>query len=243
MAERTTVKMTDVLENNAKSAIHESPQYNDLRMMSDERLHSIVLCIDYIQQARKAKVEQRNQITQGPMQTQQQVEATQTPSGLMASASGATTSHEPLRYDLIPRSMLDTVAATYTMGAKIHGERGYQKGLVDTGFIINRINHIQEHWNKLLHPSLNRYEEQNKMEQFSPKVGRVYPQVNDEACSLDSIRANIGAMLWGLGFLTEVLEHREGKDILLGIIANGRVKNQGREQIPIPEEIAGTNKI
>lgn len=117
---------------------------------------------------------------------------------LHISESGATSSHVPLRYDIIPRQLIECAAARYTLGAQIHGERNYQKGLTDRKQILNRINHIQEHWSFLLHPS---------------------PIQTD-----DGIYQHIGAMLWGLGFLLEVMSHSEGGKILSDIIANGAIK-------------------
>ncbi|HEY1645245.1 MAG TPA: dATP/dGTP diphosphohydrolase domain-containing protein [Candidatus Saccharimonadales bacterium] len=116
---------------------------------------------------------------------------------LHVSESGATSSHVPLRYDLIPRSLLDCVAQRYTIGSKVHGERGYQKGLADRGFIINRINHIAEHWNMLFHP-----------------------KKQDE----DTPYGHLGAVLWGIGFLCEVLDNDKGQDILWQLIEEGRVR-------------------
>jgi hypothetical protein len=119
---------------------------------------------------------------------------------LHVSESGATSSHVPLRYDLIPRQLLECAAERYTIGEKIHSERGYQKGLSDRNFIINRINHIQEHWNKILHPH--------------PK----------EDYSAVEFRGNIGAMLWGLGFLLEVEDYGPGKQVLMDILAPASLK-------------------
>lgn len=116
---------------------------------------------------------------------------------LHRSTSGATSSHVPLRYDLIPRALIDCTAARYTMGVAIHTERGYQKGLADRDFIINRINHTQEHWNKLFHPTSSDDKE---------------PPFN-----------HIGAILWGMGFILEVMHHETGNKVLHEIIANGRV--------------------
>lgn len=113
------------------------------------------------------------------------------------SASGATSSHEPLRYDLIPRSLLYYAALRYTKGADIHGERGYQRGLADRKFIVNRINHIQEHWNMLLHPV-----------------------VHDE----DYIDGHLGAILWGIGFLCEVYENAKGRELLKEIVEGGQIR-------------------
>lgn len=127
---------------------------------------------------------------------------------LHISESGATSSHVPLRYDLIPRSLLEVAAIRYTDGAKKHGERGYQKGLADRGFIINRINHIAEHWNKLFHPDYRKAD--------NPEA--------EEGISIKSIDDNLGAIIWGLGFLCEVMNHKQGVQILLELRSNGRVK-------------------
>jgi len=130
------------------------------------------------------------------------------PSKLHISESGATSSHVPLRYDLIPRSLLERAAERYTMGISIHGERGYQKGLGDRGFIINRINHIYEHLNTLFHPD---YRKANSPE-------------DEEGIDIKSIHANLGAVLWGVGFICEVAEHVTGRQILNELRAEGRIK-------------------
>jgi hypothetical protein len=119
---------------------------------------------------------------------------------LHVSESGATSSYVPLRYDLIPRQLLECAAARYSMGVAIHGERGYQRGLGDRDFIINRINHITEHWNKILHPH--------------PKEN--YSDVE--------FYGNVGAILWGLGFLLEVQDYGPGKQVLQDIFASGMLK-------------------
>lgn len=120
---------------------------------------------------------------------------------LHVSDSGATSSHVPLRYDLIPRSLIEIAARRYTEGAKIHGERGYQVGLGDRDFILNRINHIQEHWNALFHSSKYR---------DAPKEGPI---------------EHLGAILWGIGFLCELIEHELGAPIIDDICKQGRVRN------------------
>jgi hypothetical protein len=123
----------------------------------------------------------------------------QTTPKLHVSASGATSSHVPLRYDLIPRSLLEVAALRYTEGARIHGERGYQRGLTDRAFILNRINHIAEHWNKLFHRN----------------------EIQDQ---VESAVDHLGAIIWGIGFLCEVAENVSGSLVLADILEQGRVK-------------------
>lgn len=123
------------------------------------------------------------------------------------SASGATSSHLPLRFDLIPRSMLEIAAKRYTLGLMQHGERGYQKGFDDRDFIVNRINHIFEHLNMLLHPDYRRADG---------------PQ-DEEGIEYASIEQNLGAILWGVGFLCEVANHRRGLQLLHELRSYGRV--------------------
>lgn len=118
---------------------------------------------------------------------------------LHVSESGATSSHVPLRYDLIPRSLIEIAAQRYTDGAVKHGERGYQKGLEDWDFILNRINHITEHWNKLFHRA-------------------------DDVDEVESPKAHLGAILWGIGFLCELTDHEKGKYIFVKILELGRIR-------------------
>lgn len=118
---------------------------------------------------------------------------------LHVSESGATSSHVPLRYDLIPRSLVEIAAERYTKGAIKHGERGYQKGLEDWEFILNRINHITEHWNKLFHSA-------------------------DDIDEVENPKDHLGAILWGIGFLCELTEHEKGKYILGKILELGKVR-------------------
>jgi hypothetical protein len=127
---------------------------------------------------------------------------------LHVSESGATSSHVPLRFDLIPRSLIDRAAERYTAGALKHGERGYQRGLDDRDFILNRINHIYEHLNKLFHPDYRMAD--------GPE--------DEEGIGIRSIKDNLGAVIWGLGFLCEVLEHSKGSQIFIDLRLEGRVK-------------------
>lgn len=127
---------------------------------------------------------------------------------LHVSDSGATSSHVPLRYDIIPRSLIERAAERYTFGAAKHGERNYQLGLGDRGHIVARINHIFEHMNKLLHPDYRKAD--------SPQ--------DEEGVEVKSINDNLGAILWGVGFLCEVADHKEGIKILHELRSSGRLK-------------------
>lgn len=66
--------------------------------------------------------------------------------------SGARSSEEALRYDLVPRNFLRRLAARFTLGAKKHGDTNYRKGLRDRAYITDRINHLQEHFQAYLRP-------------------------------------------------------------------------------------------
>lgn len=59
--------------------------------------------------------------------------------------SGAKSSEQKPRYDLIPACALKREAVRMAEGAEIHGENNYQKGTKDQGFITDRINHMVEH--------------------------------------------------------------------------------------------------
>ena len=63
----------------------------------------------------------------------------------MAFSSGAKSSEQKPRYDLIPASALEREAIRMAEGAAAHGENNYQKGAADEGFIRDRINHLIEH--------------------------------------------------------------------------------------------------
>lgn len=187
--------------------VHEVVSY-----WSDERIKQLYHILDEASAIKQAgpvpypqEVEAMRKVAY-PEDTQQAgMAATQ---DMHVSQSGATSSHVPLRYDLIPRSLFDRAAERYTLGAKIHGMRGYQKGFADRDFILNRINHINEHWNMLWHPDYRRAD--------SPE--------SEEGIDLESIRSNLGAILWGIGFICEVAEHDKGRQILIDLRAEGRVK-------------------
>ena len=59
--------------------------------------------------------------------------------------SGAKSSEEAPRYDLIPLASLKRQAARMALGAASHGERNYLKGAHDPVFIRDRINHLLGH--------------------------------------------------------------------------------------------------
>lgn len=59
--------------------------------------------------------------------------------------SGAKSTEEKPRYDLIPIKALEREAARMAHGARVHGENNYQRGADDDGFIKDRVNHLIEH--------------------------------------------------------------------------------------------------
>jgi hypothetical protein len=59
--------------------------------------------------------------------------------------SGAKSSEQKPRYDLLEQAALKRWAARMAKGAASHGERNYQKGARDPVFITDRINHLIEH--------------------------------------------------------------------------------------------------
>jgi hypothetical protein len=59
--------------------------------------------------------------------------------------SGAKSSEEKPRYDLIPVCALEREAVRMAEGAKAHGENNYQQGANDPAFIRDRINHLIAH--------------------------------------------------------------------------------------------------
>jgi hypothetical protein len=105
--------------------------------------------------------------------------------------SGAESSGAVLRYDLVPRNFLERVAARFGLGEAKYGELAYRKGLRDRAFIIDRLNHLQQH--------LQAY---------------IAPQNVDEA--MDD---NLAAIGWAAAFLCEVEADRVGAQILFKIRA------------------------
>lgn len=61
------------------------------------------------------------------------------------SASGAKSSEEQPRYDLIPVSAIRREAGRMGDGAKRHGENNYQCGVNDPVFFRDRLNHLINH--------------------------------------------------------------------------------------------------
>jgi hypothetical protein len=60
-------------------------------------------------------------------------------------ASGAKSSEEKPRYDLIPLEAQRREALRMGEGARKHGDRNYQQGAADPAFRRDRINHLIEH--------------------------------------------------------------------------------------------------
>lgn len=59
--------------------------------------------------------------------------------------SGASSSEQKPRYDLIPMEALQALAVRFGLGAKTHGDRNYEKGFADPEFVRDRFNHLIEH--------------------------------------------------------------------------------------------------
>lgn len=60
-------------------------------------------------------------------------------------SSGATSTTEKPRYDLIPLTALRRLADRFGYGAKKHGDHNYKAGYDDPDFIRDRKNHLVEH--------------------------------------------------------------------------------------------------
>lgn len=65
------------------------------------------------------------------------------------SSSGAKSSFEMPRYDLIYVGFLDRLAARLGYGAAKHGEGNYERGVGDAAYRRDRINHLIAHAHKL----------------------------------------------------------------------------------------------
>jgi hypothetical protein len=85
--------------------------------------------------------------------------------------SGAKSSEQKPRYDLIPVEALRREAIRMAEGAAAHGENNYQGGKHDAAFVTDRINHLLEH--ALKYASGDRTEDH-----------------------LAAIRANTGMLMW-----------------------------------------------
>lgn len=64
-------------------------------------------------------------------------------------ASGAKSSAEAPRYDLIEPALLERLAARMAQGAASHGARNYRRGKDDPAFVRDRVNHLVGHALKL----------------------------------------------------------------------------------------------
>lgn len=60
-------------------------------------------------------------------------------------ASGARSSDEAPRVDLIPWAAMAREAARMAAGAASHGENNYQRGIGDAAFFRDRVNHLLRH--------------------------------------------------------------------------------------------------
>lgn len=59
--------------------------------------------------------------------------------------SGAKSSVEKPRYDLVELRAMELIAGRMKYGAERHGARNYRKGATDATFVTDRINHLIEH--------------------------------------------------------------------------------------------------
>jgi Domain of unknown function (DUF5664) len=105
--------------------------------------------------------------------------------------SGAQSSGKVERFDLVPRNFLQRVAARFGLGMAKYGERAYRKGLRDRAFIIDRMNHLQQHIQAYVAPQ---------------SVGEVMDD-------------NLAAIGWAAAFLCEVEADPVGAQILVKIRA------------------------
>lgn len=60
-------------------------------------------------------------------------------------ASGAKSSEQKPRYDLIPIEAQEREAIRMAEGAVAHGENNYRQGVNDPAFVADRVNHLIEH--------------------------------------------------------------------------------------------------
>lgn len=69
-------------------------------------------------------------------------------------SSGASSSGNKPRYDLIPQRPMIRVARRFGEGAQKHGENNWRKGLKDRAFLLDRANHAFEHLHNLISKGL-----------------------------------------------------------------------------------------
>lgn len=60
-------------------------------------------------------------------------------------SSGAKSSGQKPRYNLIPARSLERIATRFGEGASKYGENNWRSGLKDRDFLLDRLNHAQEH--------------------------------------------------------------------------------------------------
>jgi len=77
--------------------------------------------------------------------------------------SNAKSSGKVPRFDLIPRVALEKLARRFELGARKYGEFNYKQAFLDDkDFIIDRLNHLQQHVQALLSPSrANEWDDDN----------------------------------------------------------------------------------
>lgn len=64
--------------------------------------------------------------------------------------SGAKSSHGALRFDLVPPIFIRRTAERFTIGSEKYGDHNYRKGFRDREFLLDRLNHLQEHLYKFI---------------------------------------------------------------------------------------------
>lgn len=122
--------------------------------------------------------------------------------------SGAKSSGQAVRYDLLPREFLRRVAQRFTEGSVKYEDFNYRKGFGDEAFIRDRINHLQEHLNAFITPQ------------------------NNEEYKDD----NLAAIGWAVAILIELDSTEHGHKLLSEIRAKtaNRIFYEREENFPLP---------
>lgn len=103
-------------------------------------------------------------------------------------ASGATRSPSRLRHDLIPPAALRVLAERFGIGAIIHGEANWLKGIPFSAMLY----HLEEHLQKFKEGAV-------EVRMITPKDGSVpFPYT-------DADLENLGAILWGAAALAHYI--------------------------------------
>lgn len=102
----------------------------------------------------------------------------------IAFKSGARSSRGAPRFDLIPNSLLEVLANRLELGLLKYGKGNYAQGYFDDDFVIDRLNHLQQHLN------------------------RVRAMIYNENFSLESDDDDLAAVAWGVMFLIEMRQAR-----------------------------------